>query len=52
MRPRPDPGSHCPPAPAFLRRTRVDELMVTAAIHDHATRLKSFELVAQIRDRL
>ena len=37
---------------AFLRRTRVDELMVTAAIHDHAARLKSFELVAQIRDRL
>ena len=37
---------------AFLRRTRVDELMVTAAIHDHADRLKSFELVAQIRDRL
>jgi alkanesulfonate monooxygenase SsuD/methylene tetrahydromethanopterin reductase-like flavin-dependent oxidoreductase (luciferase family) len=37
---------------AFLRRTRVDELMVTAAIHDQAARLRSFELVAQIRDRL
>jgi luciferase family oxidoreductase group 1 len=37
---------------AFLRRTRVDELMVTAAIHDHTARLRSFELVAQIRDRL
>ncbi len=37
---------------AFLQRTRVDELMVTAAIHDHAARLKSFELVAQIRERL
>ena len=37
---------------AFLRRTRVDELMVTAAIHDHAARLRSFALVAQIRDRL
>ena len=37
---------------AFLRRTRVDELMVTAAIHDHAARLRSFELVAHIRDRL
>jgi luciferase family oxidoreductase group 1 len=34
----------------FLRRTRVDELMVTAAIHDHAARLRSFELVAQVRD--
>jgi luciferase family oxidoreductase group 1 len=36
----------------FLRRTQVDELMVTAAIHDHAARLRSFELVAQVRDRL
>jgi luciferase family oxidoreductase group 1 len=37
---------------SFLRRTRVDELMVTAAIHDHAARLRSFELVAQVRDTL
>ena len=37
---------------AFLRRTRVDELMVTAAIHDQAARLRSFELVAQVRDTL
>jgi luciferase family oxidoreductase group 1 len=37
---------------AFLRRTGVDELMVTAAIHDHTARLRSFELVAQIRDSL
>lgn len=37
---------------AFLKRTRVDELMVTAAIHDHAARLRSFELVAGIRDSL
>ena len=37
---------------AFLRRTGVDELMVTAAIHDHAARLRSFELVAQIRETL
>ena len=36
----------------FLRRTRVDELMVTAAIYDHAARLRSFELVAQVRDSL
>jgi luciferase family oxidoreductase group 1 len=35
---------------AFLRRTRVDELMVTAAIFDPAARLRSFELVAQVRD--
>lgn len=33
----------------FIARTDVDELMVTAAIHDHAARLRSFELVAQIR---
>ena len=37
---------------AFLERTQVDELMVTAAIHDQAARLHSFELVAGIRDRL
>jgi luciferase family oxidoreductase group 1 len=34
----------------FLQRTGVDELMVTAAIFDHAARLRSFELVAQVRD--
>ena len=36
---------------AFLRRTRVNELMVTAAIHDQTARLRSFEIVAQIRDQ-
>jgi luciferase family oxidoreductase group 1 len=35
---------------AFLARTAVDELMVTAAIFDHAARLRSFELVAEVRD--
>ena len=35
---------------AFLKRTGVDELLVTAAIHDHTARLRSFELVAQVRD--
>jgi luciferase family oxidoreductase group 1 len=34
----------------FVRRTRVDELMVTAAIFDHAARLRSFEIVAQAMD--
>jgi luciferase family oxidoreductase group 1 len=34
----------------FLQRTGVDELMVTAAIYDHAARLRSFELVAQVHD--
>jgi luciferase family oxidoreductase group 1 len=37
---------------SFLRRTQVDELMVTAAIFDPAARLRSFELVARIRDGL
>jgi luciferase family oxidoreductase group 1 len=36
----------------FIGRTGVDELMVTAAIYDHAARLRSFELVAQIHDSL
>jgi luciferase family oxidoreductase group 1 len=33
----------------FVGRTRVDELMVTAAIFDHAARVRSFQLVAQTR---
>jgi luciferase family oxidoreductase group 1 len=37
---------------AFLQRTGVDELMVTAAIYEHAARLRSFELVARARDAL
>ena len=37
---------------AFLQRTQVNELMVTAAIHDMGARLRSFELVARIRDEL
>jgi luciferase family oxidoreductase group 1 len=37
---------------AFLQRTKVDELLVTSAIYDHAARVKSFELVAKIRDTL
>jgi luciferase family oxidoreductase group 1 len=37
---------------AFLQRTAVDELMVTASIYDHAARVHSFELVAQTRDAM
>lgn len=33
---------------AFLAQTRADELMVTAQIYDHAARLRSFEIVAQV----
>jgi luciferase family oxidoreductase group 1 len=34
----------------FLKRTGIDELMVTAAIYEHTARLRSFELVAQVCD--
>lgn len=37
---------------AFLRETEADELLVTAQIHDHAARLRSFELVAGLRESL
>ena len=33
---------------AFVARTGVDELMVTAAIFDQAARLRSFEIVAEV----
>ncbi len=33
---------------AFAERTGADELMVTAQIHDHAARLRSFEIVAGV----
>ena len=35
----------------FLKRTKIDELMVTAAIYEQAARLRSYELVAQVRDQ-
>ena len=31
---------------AFVEQTGADEVMITANIHDHAKRLRSFELVA------
>lgn len=37
---------------AFLQRTQVDELMVTAAIYDQAARLHSLELIANIRTEM
>jgi luciferase family oxidoreductase group 1 len=36
----------------FIERTAVNEVMVTTAIYDHAARLRSFEIVADVRDRL
>jgi luciferase family oxidoreductase group 1 len=37
---------------AFLQRTGVDELMVTGAIYEHPARVRSLELVAQVRDEI
>jgi luciferase family oxidoreductase group 1 len=37
---------------SFLDDLKPDELMVTAHIYDQATRLRSIELIAQVRDRL
>ena len=36
----------------FIARTGADEIMVASAIHDHAARLRSYELLAGIRDAL
>ncbi|HVM84575.1 MAG TPA: LLM class flavin-dependent oxidoreductase [Candidatus Binatia bacterium] len=36
----------------FLAMTKVDELMVTAQIYDHAARLRSLEITAATRDAL
>jgi len=37
---------------AFIGANQPDELMITAHIHDQATRLRSIELLALVRDRL
>jgi luciferase family oxidoreductase group 1 len=37
---------------AIIDRTEADELMLTAQIHDHAARLRSFEIAAAVRDQL
>jgi len=36
----------------FLARTAADELIVSAQIHDHAARVRSFALLAEVRDQL
>jgi luciferase family oxidoreductase group 1 len=36
----------------FIERTGVDEIMATAHIHDHAARLRSFEILSEVRDGL
>jgi luciferase family oxidoreductase group 1 len=35
---------------AFIERTRADEIIVAAAIYDHAARVRSYELLAQAYD--
>ncbi|RZL94683.1 MAG: LLM class flavin-dependent oxidoreductase, partial [Variovorax sp.] len=35
---------------AFVERTGADELMITSQVYDHAARLRSYELLAGIRD--
>jgi luciferase family oxidoreductase group 1 len=37
---------------AFIERTRPDELMITAMIFDHAARVRSYEIAAEIRSAL
>src|SRR3546814_5153324 len=37
---------------AFVDRTGADEIMATAQIWDHAARVRSFEILAEVRDRL
>jgi hypothetical protein len=37
---------------SLLAQTQADELIVTAQIFDHAARLRSFEITAQVRDEM
>jgi luciferase family oxidoreductase group 1 len=37
---------------ALIAETAADELMVTGQIFDHAARLRSFEIAAEVHDRL
>jgi luciferase family oxidoreductase group 1 len=37
---------------AFVERTGADELIITSQIYDHAARLESYRLVAEVRTRL
>ena len=36
----------------FIEANKPDELMVTGLIHGQAARLRSFEITAQVRDRM
>jgi hypothetical protein len=34
----------------FIAKTQVDELMITANIYEHAARLKSFAMIAEMQN--
>lgn len=36
----------------FIERTGADELMITSQVHDHAARLRSYEIVASLKDEV
>jgi luciferase family oxidoreductase group 1 len=37
---------------AFIERTGADELMITSQVHDHAARLRSYEIVMSLKDEV
>jgi hypothetical protein len=37
---------------AFLAETKADEVIVSGHVFDHAARLRSFAIAAQVRDKL
>jgi hypothetical protein len=37
---------------SVIEQTGADELMLTAQIYDHAARLRSFEIAAQVREAI
>ncbi|HTH75725.1 MAG TPA: LLM class flavin-dependent oxidoreductase, partial [Trinickia sp.] len=37
---------------SIIAQTQADELILTAQIHDHAARLRSFEIGAHVRDEI
>ncbi|MEO6572316.1 MAG: hypothetical protein ABIP89_00660, partial [Polyangiaceae bacterium] len=46
------PDTVCLGLDAFIARTNPDELIVTAQIFDHAARLRSFEILADVQAKL
>jgi luciferase family oxidoreductase group 1 len=43
------PATVCAGLDGFVAETEADEIIVAAAIHDHAARLRSYELLGQLR---